>query len=105
MSDHHTVKPPRNRADKHVTVQTKPEPQIGILGDSFVCKMSAGQQTACSSSKPEPPSCRRGSSPPAAAQAAVIAAIGNDEFQALRRAGQRLPTADVIALATGHQPE
>ena len=37
-------------------------------------------------------------------QAAVIAAIGNDEFQALRRAGQRLSPADVIALATGPQP-
>ncbi|PZS26713.1 MAG: hypothetical protein DLM61_17830 [Pseudonocardiales bacterium] len=52
MSDHHTVKPPRNRADNHslcrqpLTVQTNPEPQIGILGDSSICKMSVGQQVS-----------------------------------------------------------
>lgn len=45
MSDHHTAGPLRHHADKNVTVPTKPGSQIGILGDGFVRKMSAGQQS------------------------------------------------------------
>jgi tetratricopeptide (TPR) repeat protein len=37
-------------------------------------------------------------------QAAVIAAIGDDTFQALRHEGQQLPITNVIALATSHRP-
>jgi predicted RNA binding protein YcfA (HicA-like mRNA interferase family) len=43
MSDHHTAGSLRHHADKNVTVPTKPGSQIGILGDGFVRKMSAGQ--------------------------------------------------------------
>ena len=45
MSDHHTAGSLRHHADKNVTVPIKPGSQIGILGDSFVRKMSAGQQS------------------------------------------------------------
>jgi hypothetical protein len=45
MSDHHTAGPLRHHSDKHFTVPTKPGSQIGILGDGFVRKMSAGQHT------------------------------------------------------------
>lgn len=44
MSDHHTAGPPRHHAHKHITVPAKLGSQIGILGDGFVRKMSAGQQ-------------------------------------------------------------
>ncbi|MGH7869350.1 MAG: hypothetical protein ACREP9_17365 [Candidatus Dormibacteraceae bacterium] len=49
MSDHHTAGSLRHHADKNVTVPTKPRSQIGILGDGFVRKMSAGQQVRGSS--------------------------------------------------------
>ena len=39
------MQPRRHDADEHVTVLTNLGSQIGILGEGFVCKMSADQQS------------------------------------------------------------
>ena len=44
MTDDRAVQPLRHCADNRVTVPTNPGFQIGILGEGFVRKISAGQQ-------------------------------------------------------------
>ena len=43
MTDDRAVQPLRHCADNRVTVPTNPGFQIGILGEGFVRKISAGQ--------------------------------------------------------------
>jgi hypothetical protein len=46
MTDDRAVQPLRHCADNRVTVPINPGFQIGILGEGFVRKISAGQQSA-----------------------------------------------------------